>query len=75
MLTKRKKCPLRSEAGIFNMLMKVLKKQIFSRFSLLLALGNRHGDSHSGAHLGVVVHRKMPIFAVLLLNNIVYFKK
>ena len=56
MLTKRQKCPLRSEAGIFNMQIKVPKKQLFSRFFLLLALGNSHSDSHGSADHGVVAH-------------------
>ena len=56
MLTKREKCPLRNEAGIFDMQIKVPKKQLFSRFFLLLALGNSHGDSDSRADHGVVAH-------------------
>ena len=75
MLTKRQKCPLHCEAGIFNILIKVLENQLFSSFFLLLALGNSHSHGDSGAHHGVVAHRKTPIFAVLLLNNIVFFKK
>ena len=56
MLTKQEKCPLRSEAGIFDMQIKVLKKQLFSRFYLLLALGNSHSHGDSSAHHGVVAH-------------------
>ena len=36
--------------------MKVLKKQIFNPFSLLLALGNSHGHGDGGADHGVVAH-------------------
>ena len=39
---------------------------------LFLALGNSHSHGDSSAHHGVVAHRKTPIFAVLLLNNIVF---
>ena len=56
MLTKRKKCPLHCEAGIFDMQIKVPKKQLFSRFFLLPALGNGNSHGHGGAHHGVVAH-------------------
>ena len=56
MLTKRQKCPLHYEAGIFNALTKVLKKQLFSRFLLLPALSNSHGHSDGSADHGVVAH-------------------
>mgnify|MGYP000317878692 CR=1 FL=1 len=54
------------------MQIEVPKKQLFSRFFLLLALGNSHGHGDGGADHGVVAHRKTPIFAVLLLNNNVF---
>ena len=56
MLTRQEKCPLRSEAGIFNMQIKIPKKQIFGRFFLLLALSNSHGHGDGGADHGVVAH-------------------
>ena len=56
MLTKQQKCPLHSEAGIFKILIKVLKKQLFSRFSLLLAFHNSDSHGDSGADHGVVAH-------------------
>ena len=56
MLTKQEKCPLHCEAGIFDMQIKVPKKQLFSRFLLLPALGNSHSHSDGGADHGVVAH-------------------
>ena len=56
MLTKRQKYPLHYEAGIFNALTKVLKKQLFSRFLLLLALRNSNSHGDGGADHGVVAH-------------------
>ena len=56
MLTKRQKCPLRSEAGIFNVLIKVLRISCFGRFLLLPALGNSHSHGDGGADHRVVAH-------------------
>ena len=56
MLTKQEKCPLHCEAGIFDMQIKVPKKQLFSRFLLLPALSNSDGHSDGSADHGVVAH-------------------
>ena len=56
MLTKRQKRPLHCEAGIFNILIKVLENQLFSSFFLLLALGNSHSHGDGSADHGVVAH-------------------
>ena len=75
MLTKQEKCPLHCEAGIFDMQINVPKKQLFSRFLLLPALGNSHSHSDGGADHGVVAHRKMLIFAVIIAQKHCISKK